>query len=145
MIRKTLELEEETAVKILKARINVYNDEISLSHWDGRIVPGDYDVPEFSEPIESIGEVREKKNVSVIGVVTKIQDPITFLRKDGSEGQVRSIEITDTTGSVKVTLWNDSANLVVNKGDIILFKASNAFGFEKMALDMVQESTVINE
>lgn len=29
---------------------------------------------------------------------------------------------------------------IVNKGDVILFKASNAFGFEKLAMEMVQES-----
>ena len=116
---KTLELKEGSAVKILKARSNEYNGEISLSHWDGRIIPGDHDVPEFLEKIEPIGEVREKKDVTVIGIVTKVQDPITFSRNDGSEGQVRSIEIADKTGSVKVTLWNDSANMVVNKGDII--------------------------
>lgn len=116
---KTMPLEEGMAVKIFKARSNERNGIISLTHWDGRIKVGDYDVPEFTNTLTPIADVREQKNVSILGIVTKIQDPISFTRQDGSEGLVRSIDVKDDTGSVRVTLWNDNAKMTINKKDII--------------------------
>ncbi|MDR3062975.1 MAG: replication protein A, partial [Methanobrevibacter sp.] len=114
----SLELNEGSSVKILSAQARERNGEISLSHWDGRIVKGDFEVPEFEENIIKIGEASEQKDVVVIGIITKIQDPITFERSDGSEGLVKSIEILDDTGSIRITLWGDDTLLEINKGDI---------------------------
>ena len=65
------------------------------------------------------------KNVTVIGVVCKNYDKITFERNDGSKGQVKSIEIQDETGSIKVTLWNDDADMKLEKGSIIKITGGN--------------------
>ncbi|MBO7517893.1 MAG: replication protein A, partial [Methanobrevibacter sp.] len=97
------------------------NGELSISHWDGRIlkVEGDFDIPEYEENIIKIGNAQEIKDVSLIGIVTKIQDTITFDRQDGTKGYVKSIEITDDTGSIRVTLWGDDTKLKVSKGDVL--------------------------
>ncbi|MBQ6138654.1 MAG: replication protein A [Methanobrevibacter sp.] len=118
---ESLDLKEGDVVKILNEQSRKRNDEISLSHWDGRIlkVEGDYDLPEYEENIVKIADAVENKNASLIGVVTKIQDTITFKRQDGTDGFVKSIEISDASGSIRVTLWGDDTKLKVSKGDVL--------------------------
>ena len=117
----SLDLKEGDIVKILNEQARERNGEVSLSHWDGRIlkVEGDYDLPEYEENIIKIGDVQEIKDATLIGVVTKIQDTIKFERQDKTEGYVKSIEIKDDTGSIRVTLWGDDTKLKVSKGDIL--------------------------
>ncbi len=122
---KDLELNENDSVKILSAQARERNGDISLSHWDGRIIKGDFDVSDYEEKIFKIAEVQEMKDVSLMGIVTKIQDTISFERADGSTGYVKSIEIADDTGSIRVTLWGDDTNLEINKGDIIKLMGGN--------------------
>ena len=120
-----LGLEEGDSIKILRAQARERNGEISLSHWGGKIVKGDFDVPEFKETILKIGEAQELKDVTVLGIITKIQDTITFQRKDGTEGYVKSIEIADDTGSIRVTLWNKDTQIEFAKGDIVKIVGGN--------------------
>lgn len=117
----SLDLKEGDIVKILNEQSRERNGEVSLSHWDGRIlkVEGDFDIPEYEENIIKIGDAQEIKDVTLIGIVTKIQDTIQFNRQDGTKGFVKSIEITDDTGSIRVTLWGDDTKLKVSKGDIL--------------------------
>ena len=122
---ENLELNEGDSVKILSAQVRERNDEISLSHWDGRIIKGDFEVPDFEEEIIKIAELQEMKDVTLMGIVTKIQDTITFERADGSSGFVKSIEIADDTGSIRVTLWGDDTKIEINKGDIIKLMGGN--------------------
>ncbi|MDR2830783.1 MAG: replication protein A [Methanobrevibacter sp.] len=120
-----LKLNEGDTIKILSAQARDRNGEISLSHWDGRIVKGDFDAPEFKEIVIKIAEAHEMKNVNLLGIVTKIHDTISFERADGSTGHVKSIEIKDDTGEIRVTLWGDDTKLDLNKGDIVEIKGVN--------------------
>ncbi|MDR3063287.1 MAG: replication protein A, partial [Methanobrevibacter sp.] len=120
-----LELSEGDSVKLLSANVRERNDEISLSQFSGRIVKGDFDVPEFEEEISKISQVTESKDINLLGIVTKVLDTIEFNRADGSLGYVRSIEVTDDTGSIRVTLWNEDTKLEINKGDIIKIISTN--------------------
>jgi replication factor A1 len=123
----TLELKENDTIKIIKARANTRYEQVSLSNsWNGRIVKGDYDLPEFKQEILKLDHAKtEQENVCVVGVITKIYDTITFEKNDGSTGQVRSIEITDDTDSIRVTLWNKETEILMNKGDIIKIEGAN--------------------
>ncbi|MCK9151104.1 OB-fold nucleic acid binding domain-containing protein [Methanobacterium alcaliphilum] len=121
-----LDLNEGDAIKVLGAQSKLRNGEISLTHpFVGRIIKGDYDVPDIEEKVFKIGDAHEEKDVTVMGLVTKVQDAITFERSDGSSGSVRSIEIADDTGSIRVTLWNDDTTLEINKGDIVKILGGN--------------------
>jgi replication factor A1 len=120
-----LELKEGDSVKILSAQPKERNGDISLSHWDGRIIKGDFEVPVYEEEIMKISEARELKDVTILGIITKIQDTISFERADGSTGYVKSIEIADDTGTIRVTLWGDDTNLEINKGDIVKIVGGN--------------------
>ncbi|WP_461461047.1 OB-fold nucleic acid binding domain-containing protein [Methanobrevibacter sp.] len=109
------------AVKILNASVRVdQNDTIGLVHQNSKIEKGDFDLPELKENFLKIGDAEEISDVTLIGVVSKIQDVLTFTRQDNTEGYVKSIEILDDTGSIRVTLWNNNAlNLDIEKGDIL--------------------------
>ena len=120
-----LGLEDGDTVKIIQAQARSRpnrdgEDEISLTHWDGRIIKGDYDVPEFVQEFSPIGDLREQKDVSIIGIVSKLQDIKLFHRKtDNSEGKLRNFDVRDTTGDIRVTVWGDDTSLPLNKGDIV--------------------------
>ena len=122
---KDLKLEDGDTVKILAAqsreRINRDGEsEISLTHWDGRIIKGEFDVPEIEQEFSQIGDLSEQKDVSIKGVVVRLQDIRTFLRKtDNSEGRLRNFDVGDNTGSIRVTVWGDDTALPINKGDIV--------------------------
>ncbi len=121
-----LELKEGDSVKILGALGRSRNDEVSLTHsWVGRIMKGEFDLPQYTETIFKIGDAHEMRDVTVIGVICKVYDAITFSRDDGSTGQVRSLEMEDDTGSIRITLWNDDANMEIKKGDIIKIIGGN--------------------
>nr|WP_318526196.1 OB-fold nucleic acid binding domain-containing protein [Methanobrevibacter arboriphilus] len=121
----SLDIKEGDSLKILGASARERNGEVSLSHWDGRIVKGDFEVPEYEDKILKIAEAQEMKDVTLLGIVTKIQDTIEFDRADGSKGAVKSIEVADDTGSIRVTLWGDDTKLNINKGDIIKITGGN--------------------
>ena len=120
-----LGLEDGDTVKILAAqsRERINRDglsEISLSHWDGRIIKGDYDVPEISQEFTPIGDLREQRDVSIKGVVVRLQDIKKFVRKtDNTEGKLRNFDVGDSSGNIRVTVWGDDTELPINKGDIV--------------------------
>lgn len=122
----TLDIKEGDSIKELRAQSRERNGLISLSHfWLGRLIKGDFDVPEYTESVLKIGDAHEMRDVTVFGVVSKIYDTITFIRDDSSTGQVRSLEIEDNTGKIKVTLWNDDTQIEMKKGDVIKITGGN--------------------
>ena len=122
---ENLKLEDGDSVKILQAqarqRANRDGEmEISLTHWDGRIIKGEYDVPEVNIEFSPIADLSEQKNVSIKGIVSRLQDVRTFTRKtDGGEGKLRNFDVRDITGEIRVTVWGNDTDLPINKGDII--------------------------
>ncbi|MDD3985635.1 MAG: OB-fold nucleic acid binding domain-containing protein, partial [Methanobacterium sp.] len=125
-IVEDLKLKEGDSIKILGALGRTRDNEVSLSNsWVGRVIKGEYDLPEYTETIQKIGDAHEMRDITVIGVICKIYDAITFMRDDGSTGQVRSLEMEDDTGSIRITLWNEDANMNLKKGDIIKIIGGN--------------------
>ncbi|WP_254807554.1 single-stranded DNA binding protein [Natronosalvus amylolyticus] len=51
-------------------------------------------------------------DVNLVGVVLDTGSIRTFDRDDGSEGRVANITLGDSTGRVRVTLWDDQADVV---------------------------------
>ena len=121
-----LELKEGDAIKVLGAQSRVRNGEVSLSHsWIGRIVKGEFDVPEYHEDILKIGDAHEMRNVTLVGLVNKVYDTITFERDDGTTGKVKSMELQDDTGVIRLTLWNEDTEIETKKGDILKIIGGN--------------------
>ncbi len=120
-----LKLEDGDTVKILQAQARERpnrdgENEITLTHWDGRIIKGDYDVPDVVQEFLPIGDLSEQRDVSIVGIVSRLQDIKLFTRKtDNTEGKLRNFDVRDTTGEIRVTVWGDDTGLPINKGDII--------------------------
>ena len=65
-------------------------------------------------------------NVEITGVVTDVSDIRAFTRKDGTEGKYRRIVIADKSGSIRMTLWDDLAEMDIKVGDILKIKRARA-------------------
>ncbi len=122
---ESLELEDGDTVKILQAQARQRPDrdgnmEITLTHWDGRIIKGDFDVPDVIQEFTPIADLIEQKDVAIKGIVSRLQDIKLFTRKtDNTEGRLRNFDVRDVTGEIRVTLWGDDTALPLNKGDIV--------------------------
>ncbi|MFW9844340.1 MAG: OB-fold nucleic acid binding domain-containing protein, partial [Candidatus Thorarchaeota archaeon] len=78
--------------------------------------------PSARQRIEDISE--STKNVAgLVGRVDRIGTVRTFSRKEGGEGKVASIFISDETGSIRVALWDDMTKAIsedhISVGSII--------------------------
>jgi replication factor A1 len=120
-IVSALDLKEGDIVKILNEQVRERDGEFSISHWSGRIlkVEGDYDIPEYSSQIIKIGDAHEQKDVIVHGIVTKVSDTVELTSSNGEPGFVKTIEIGDGTGTIRVTLWRDDTKMNISKGDML--------------------------
>jgi replication factor A1 len=67
-------------------------------------------------------------NVDIIGRVTRIYEPRTFERMDGSGGRVANLLLQDKTGQIRVVLWNDKVSLVeegkIQKGETLQIRGA---------------------
>ena len=101
----------ETVVKTKRAELERFlnNDEDSLR------LNETLDGPD-STPI---GECIIGNTVTCVGVVTDIGELNTFTRDDGSDGQVRNIQIQDRTGMIGVALWGEMADRNISVGDTV--------------------------
>lgn len=59
-----------------------------------------------------LADVHPGQEATVQGIITTIQPIRSFTRKNGREGKVANVLISDETGSLPVVLWNDDANRV---------------------------------
>jgi len=67
------------------------------------------------ENVYKIDELEEKIECIVFGKVTYIGEMRTFNRKNGFNGRVINLELTDDTGSCNLALWDKDVDLVKNK------------------------------
>lgn len=68
-----------------------------------------------TEGIYKIGELEEKINCTVFGKVTRVGEMRSFNRKNGFNGRVINLELTDDTGSCNLALWDKDVDLANNK------------------------------
>lgn len=66
----------------------------------------------------------------VVGKVVACSDVRNFNREDGSMGSVANLTVADETGSIRVVLWDQAADLV-KVGDIVFGDAVKVSGFVK--------------
>jgi ssDNA-binding replication factor A large subunit len=84
--------------------INPYSD-TAYKELDQMI---DYD--EFSITVSEVKE--QMTNIVLLGKIISFTTPREFARKDSSIGTVSSFILGDWTGSIKIVLWGDNAQLV---------------------------------
>jgi len=78
--------------------------------------------PKIKSDIISIKNVNlNLSSVSIEGKILQISQLNTFTRKDGENGKVRSINLMDSSGSIRITLWNADTDKIkeYNNGDYV--------------------------
>jgi replication factor A1 len=100
-----------------------------------RINPEDVEIGEFKPSQIKLGELEPGGNaLDAVGRVTEISEPREFTRPDGSKGRVASAVIADQTGSARVSLWHDKADMIgdIKVGDVVglknCYSAAGLFG-----------------
>ncbi len=81
------------------------------------------------EPFK-ISEVRA--DMGEINILAKVVDAGTvreFSRRDGSSGLVRSVVLGDGSGKIRLTLWNEKAEMEIAEGDTL--EVTNAVSRER--------------
>lgn len=91
----------------------------------------DYD--EFTIPINEVKE--GMSNIVLLGFISKVFQPREFKRKDGTIGKVGTFYLTDPSGTIKIVVWDENADLLSSKyfrkGEIVRFIG----GYGKLGTD----------
>jgi replication factor A1 len=88
-------------------------------------------------------DLDEGREVDVIGRILAMNDIREFQRVDGTEGQVRSIDLADETGVVRTSLWDDKADINQGLGDAIKIEnARTRLGQGTMELSVGKSSRI---
>jgi len=75
-------------------------------------------VDELGRNQQNISKIKDLKpgtEATVFGKVVSIGESRSFNRKNGSNGKVINLELTDETGTCGLVLWDDDADLIKNK------------------------------
>jgi replication factor A1 len=70
-----------------------------------------------------IGNLRESMgSVNVAALATQVSEEREFVRRDGTEGKVRSLLLEDETGTVRLSMWDEDADKAeeVEEGTVIV-------------------------
>jgi replication factor A1 len=95
------------------------------------LVAHDLGVSDTGKAVQKIGEITpESGNVGFVAKVMSVFPAKEFNRNDGTVGRVANLMVADETGSIKITLWDDRANLVKN-GDIEIGQVFQISGYVK--------------
>ncbi|MEE9376636.1 MAG: DUF2240 family protein [Candidatus Lokiarchaeia archaeon] len=115
-----LNFEKNELVKIINgnAKKGKYGDmEIHVGRY-GKIIlaPEDVDYnkyPKITFKSINIDEINlNLKSISIEGKIIQISPIREFTRKDGGFGSVRSLTLLDSTGSIRVTFWNEDTEKI---------------------------------
>lgn len=68
------------------------------------------------ETCQRISELTDGEDATVEGEILEISEVRTFRRKDGRQGRVRNITLSDGTGTCRVVLWDRDTEKVEEEG-----------------------------
>lgn len=108
-------------------------------NWRGRIVKNisseDAEkLPEFERKLLKIEEV--EPDMPILDLAARVKrkfPPNEFERKDGSKGKVMNVTLSDETGSIRASFWDDQVEIGQNlsEGDVVLLEnAKSAAGLQ---------------
>lgn len=115
------------SIKNAYLRENKGNLEISLSR-NGTIEKIDSKNNSLPEkiPVTSIQALSKNwKIASLFGSITYINEMRTFKRNDGSEGRVKSLQLADNTGEIRIVAWNSNIDLIEPLNTGLMIYAEN--------------------
>lgn len=118
--------------------ININSPELEAEEYKGyKDYLEEIDYDEFTINISDLEEGMQQ--IALIGKILKVFTPREFIRKDSSIGRVGSFYIADTTGKVKIVVWNEKTELMNNEYFTIDQLIRIIGGFSKSNKDGVLE------
>ena len=95
------------------------------------LVAHDLGVTDTGREVTKISAITaDSGNVNFIAKVMSVFNAKEFNRNDGTIGKVGNITVADETGSIRVTLWDDKADLITN-GSIEISQNVQVSGYVK--------------
>jgi replication factor A1 len=120
------------------------------SGWRGRIILNpDVDIRRLPQ-LEKVDivDLKPDHSYNVSGIVSEIGKKRSFVRSDGSPGQVASFNLRDKMAEIRVVLWNEKADIIDTLVQGIPILLNNGFakeGIQGLELHISSMSQVIIE
>ncbi|XRP96679.1 single-strand DNA-binding protein Rpa [Methanocaldococcus sp. 16A] len=144
-VAESLNISEEELDEMIKEKIKEFGG-ILLKDAALMMIAKEHGIDIDKKEVEEflIKDIEEGQiNVEITGVVTDVSDVKTFTRKDGSEGRYRRIIIADKSGTIRMTLWDELADMDIKVGDILKIKRARARKWNnRMELSSTSETKI---
>ncbi|XRO75420.1 single-strand DNA-binding protein Rpa [Methanocaldococcus sp. 28A] len=144
-VAESLNISEEELDEMIKEKIKEFGG-ILLKDAALMMIAKEHGIDIDKKEVEefSIKDIEEGQiNVEITGIVTDVSDVKTFTRKDGSEGRYRKIIIADKSGTIRMTLWDELADMDIKVGDILKIKRARARKWNnRMELSSTSETKI---
>ena len=124
---------EDEVKELIKSKCNSHNGLVS-EEGAAHIVAHDLNVEIFKVPTENSGKIDIKdvvvgmRTFEIVGKVTQVMAIRTF-QKQGKTSQVGNFNLTDETGTTRIVLWDQKANVIkedkLKQGQIVKIKNGN--------------------
>jgi replication factor A1 len=124
-----LNIGDTVKIENARTRMGIYDIELSVGKPARLLKPNDAEIknlPPINEIEDSLYEnknIKELKegdrNLRIIGRISSLSEPNKFTKSDGTSGIVRSAELGDQTGVIRLSLWDEKAENPLNEGDAV--------------------------
>jgi replication factor A1 len=95
------------------ARENAFSQKVELQVGNRSLIRKSEKEVEYEEQFTPIEDIRaDMDNINVSGRVLDIGEIRTFEKKDGSTGRVGNLLLGDSTGKIRLTLWDEKTSFL---------------------------------
>jgi ssDNA-binding replication factor A large subunit len=133
-ISESAKVPEEKVKELIKNKTDSHNGLVS-EEGAAHIVAHDLNVELFKTPTETTGSKMKIKdlvigmaNFEIVGKISQIF-PIREFQKKGKTSQVGNFNLTDESGTMRIVLWDQKANIIkdhlIEIGQVIIIKNGN--------------------
>ena len=95
------------------ARENAFTQKVELQVGNRSIIRKSEKKVEYEEEFTPIADIKaDMNNINISGRVLDIAEIRTFEKKDGSTGRVGNLLLGDSTGKIRLTLWDEKTSFL---------------------------------
>ncbi|HWR25734.1 MAG TPA: replication factor A [Methanosarcina sp.] len=95
------------------ARENAFTQKVEIQIGNRSIIRKSEKKIEYKEEFTPISEIKaDMNNINISGRVLDIAEIRTFEKKDGSTGRVGNLLLGDSTGKIRLTLWDEKTDFL---------------------------------
>lgn len=109
------QIEYGDAIELINAyaRENAFTQKVELQVGNRSVIRKSEKNVEYEEEFTPIADIKtDMNNINVSGRVLDIAEIRTFEKKDGSTGRVGNLLLGDSTGKIRLTLWDEKTNFL---------------------------------